>query len=1193
MLDQLFTQAFDQGVQSICQGQQESNLPHLVTGLDSSARAIFIAKLYREQPGQMVVIEPNAGQSSQLIEDLNYLLPEVTVLSFPAEESLALEYTTQSLEGVAQRVETLQALINQEPVIVVSGVAGLRRRLTPTEDWLASQIRLELGIEMERDQLETALFQLGYQRESMVKSPGEFSVRGAIVDYYPLNSEHPIRLDFFDTELNSIRYFDAESQTSIANLSNVVIEPAKDLLFHPEQQLSIQKILQHELKQAIKKIKEPELAQKLTDQMTQQIEDLTKGQPLKYASAFLSYYDREGTSILDYLRPGGTLVVNEFDKVHQLELEMVESNQFWLEQETAKGYLFPHQLIKMSAFDLIKSYQGHLVYFALIQKGLAKTSLAGIHSYQYRSMNPFFNQMPLVKTEMDHWLRQGQKIQVLVESKQRADKVRAIFSDHQIQPTHFQESEPYEGAVNLLVGNLSQGFELPLDHWVVLTEKELFNRMKKRTIKQQKLTNAERIKSYNDLEVGDFVVHVNHGIGRYTGVETMEIGGVHRDLLTIEYQNNARVMVPVDQLHLLQKYVASGEAKTPRVHKLGGTEWSKTKQKVSSKIEDIADELIALYAQREQEKGYAFDKDTPEQAEFEAAFPYVETPDQLQSTQEIKHDMERDRPMDRLLIGDVGYGKTEVAMRAIFKAVIEGKQAAFLVPTTILAQQHYHSLLERFSDYPFEIRMLSRFVSKADQQQTIKDLKIGACQIVVGTHRLLSQDVDFLDLGLLIVDEEQRFGVKHKERLKQLRSQVDVLTLTATPIPRTLHMSMIGVRDLSVIETPPSNRYPVQTYVMERNDGAIKSAIEREMARGGQCFYLYNRVATIYQRAQAIQDLVPQARVAVAHGQMSEVELENILYDFIQGEYDVLVTTTIIETGVDIPNANTLFIDHADRMGLSTLYQLRGRVGRTNRIAFAYLMYDPMKQLSEISEKRLNAIREFTELGSGFKIAMRDLSIRGAGNLLGAQQSGFIDSVGFDLYSQMLKEAVDRKQNKEGTGLGTRTVETEIDLGIDAYLPASYIQDERQKIAAYKAIQQINDAGSHRDMQDQLIDRYGEYPDPVADLLDIALLQSLASQIGILQIKRRHQSVVVTFEGGTSQVLYGPRVFQALEGVQAKAKVRQHQQVLTVDLLVQGLASDQIISLLLKFTQQAQAVLNDYQQKETGLKETFTNQKEE
>ena len=567
---------------------------------------------------------------------------------------------------------------------------------------------------------------------------------------------------------------------------------------------------------------------------------------------------------------------------------------------------------------------------------------------------------------------------------------------------------------------------------------------------------------------------------------------------------------------------------------MGGTEWAKTKRKVTAKIEDIADELIELYAKRDAEKGYAFSRDTVEQQEFEQAFPYTETQDQLRSVAEIKEDMQKDKPMDRLLVGDVGYGKTEVAMRAVFKAVMDGKQAAVLVPTTILAEQHYENFVQRFSDYPFTIGLLSRFRSKKEQEETIEKLRKGAVDIVIGTHRLLSKDVQFLDLGLLIVDEEQRFGVKHKERLKQLKSQVDVLTLTATPIPRTLHMSMLGVRDLSVIETPPANRYPVQTFVMEQNPMTIRDGIEREMARGGQVFYLYNRVETIEKKADELRALVPGCRVGVIHGQMSETTLENILFQFIEGEYDVLVTTTIIETGVDIPNVNTLFIENADHMGLSQLYQLRGRVGRTNRIAYAYLMYQPDKVLTEVSEKRLQAMRDFTELGSGFKIAMRDLSIRGAGNLLGKQQHGFIDSVGFDLYSQLLSEAVLKKQGKE---VKSDEETVEIDLQIDAYIPASYIQDERQKIEMYKRIRSIDSVEAYEELLDDFIDRFGDFPDEVSALAEVGLIKHYANEIDVVSIKRKDNSVTITIAPPSATRLQGVPVFEALGPVKLPAQV--------------------------------------------------------
>ncbi|MGO2207217.1 MAG: transcription-repair coupling factor, partial [Staphylococcus xylosus] len=635
--------------------------------------------------------------------------------------------------------------------------------------------------------------------------------------------------------------------------------------------------------------------------------------------------------------------------------------------------------------------------------------------------------------------------------------------------------------------------------------------------KQQKtLTNAEKIKSYQDLKVGDYIVHVHHGVGRYLGVETLEVGGVHKDYIKLQYKGTDQLFVPVDQMDQVQKYVAS-EDKTPRLNKLGGTEWKKTKAKVQQSVEDMADELIELYKAREMSVGYQFGPDTAEQNDFEIDFPYELTPDQSKSIEEIKKDMEIERPMDRLLCGDVGYGKTEVAVRAAFKAVMEGKQVAFLVPTTILAQQHYETLIERMQDFPIEVQLISRFRTAKEIKKTKEGLESGFVDIIVGTHKLLGKDIHYKDLGLLIVDEEQRFGVRHKERIKSLKNNVDVLTLTATPIPRTLHMSMLGVRDLSVIETPPENRFPVQTYVLEQNTNFIKEALERELSRDGQVFYLYNKVQSIYEKREQLQMLMPDANIGVAHGQMNERDLEETMLSFINHEYDIIVTTTIIETGVDVPNANTLIIEDADRFGLSQLYQLRGRVGRSSRIGYAYFLHPTNKVLSETAEDRLQAIKEFTELGSGFKIAMRDLNIRGAGNLLGKQQHGFIDSVGFDLYSQMLEEAVNEKRGV--TDEKQDAPEVEIELNIDAYLPAEYIQNEQAKIEIYKKLRKIETEAQLMDVKDELIDRFNDYPVEVERLLEMMEIKVHALHAGVTLIKDIGKKVEIYLsEKGTTDI---------------------------------------------------------------------------
>ena len=772
--------------------------------------------------------------------------------------------------------------------------------------------------------------------------------------------------------------------------------------------------------------------------------------------------------------------------------------------------------------------------------------LTSITNVQGRSVQQFFSQLPLLKAEAERWAKMQQTVLLLIQEPVREPKVLANLRDFEIPASLGEATDLTFGKLQIIHGNLQTGFELPSARLVVLTEHDLFNAKPKRKVRHQTLANAERLKSYNELKVGDYVVHVNHGIGIYKGLQTLTVDGVHQDYITIEYKDKGQLFIPVTQLNLVQKYVAS-EGKKPAINKLGGKEWQKTKNRVAAKIEDIADDLIELYAAREAEKGYAFAQDDALQQEFESEFPYPETVDQLRSVKEIKRDMERPRPMDRLLVGDVGFGKTEVALRAAFKAITNGKQVALLVPTTILAQQHFETMRERFADFPVNVGMLSRFATASQVKETLAGLEDGSVDIVVGTHRLLSKDVHYKDLGLLIIDEEQRFGVKHKERIKQMRQNVDVLTLTATPIPRTLNMSMLGVRDLSVIETPPTNRYPIQTFVMEQNALATRSAIKRELDRGGQVFYLHNRVEDIERTVDNLQQLVPEANIVYAHGQMSETQLERVITDFLQGEADILVTTTIIETGVDMPNVNTLIIEDADKYGLSQLYQLRGRVGRSSRIAYAYFMYRSGKVLTEVAEKRLAAIKDFTELGSGFKIAMRDLSIRGAGNLLGSQQHGFIDSVGYDLYTQMLQEAVARKQGQKAK---VKT-DAEVRLDVDAYLPDDYINDPLQKVEIYKRVRQIENVEQERELQDDLIDRFGDYPEPVATLFTVSALKRTADQALVEVVRRTDRKLIVKLSKHASRHLSGEPIFAALSHTKLRATVATSQDRLVVTLLIE------------------------------------------
>ncbi|APZ50075.1 transcription-repair coupling factor [Jeotgalibaca sp. PTS2502] len=1123
----------------------------LVTGISGSARNLLTTMIYDELDGPIVVWAANLLQATQLYEDISQINPMIPTFLFPVEESLAVEVAFSSPEYRSQRVEALHFLESGEKGIVVVPTAGFKKLLAPVSIWRDHVLTFDIGNERDFEQLPEKLVAMGYERESMVASPGEFSVRGDIMDIYALNEEYPIRIEFFGSEVDRMRFFEPTTQKSFDEaVESVMVLPAQDTIFPPyilqEQVEEIEK----KVKKAEKSIKHEDVKKRLTVFFNDFIEKAKLGELPQNPKMYTSLFYPQMTTIMDYVSKDTLIVMDEYGRTLESERTQNIEAADWEELKIGEGVLLPKQQMTADIRDVVKQSEHRKLFYSLFQKGLGNSRFTAVHPMQYRGLVQFFGQMPMVKSEVDRWLKQDATVFMVVPDKDRAEKVHQIFLDFGIESVIIGQDNFIENHVNLIVGGMATGFELPMEKLVVMTEKELFNKATKRQPSRQKMSNAERLKSYTELSTGDYVVHVNHGIGKYTGMETIDVDGVNQDYISILYQDGAKLFIPVTQLHLVQKYVSS-ESKTPKVNRLGGTEWAKTKKKVASRVEDIADELIELYAKRESEKGYAFPPDNQDQVDFENRFPYTETDDQLRSIEEIKKDMQKEKPMDRLLVGDVGYGKTEVAMRAIFKAVLEGKQAAFLVPTTILAQQHYESLVQRFEDLPFEIGLLSRFRTKKQQEETIEGIRKGSVDIIVGTHRLISKDVVFFDLGLLVVDEEQRFGVKHKERLKALKSTVDVLTLTATPIPRTLHMSMLGVRDLSVIETPPANRYPVQTYVMEQNMAAVRDGIEREMARGGQAFYVYNRVDTIERKADEIRVLVPDCRVGVAHGQMTEVQLENIMMDFVEGVYDVLVTTTIIETGVDIPNANTLFIENADYMGLSQLYQLRGRVGRTNRIAYAYLMHQRDKILSEVSEKRLQAIKDFTELGSGFKIAMRDLSIRGAGNLLGAQQHGFIDSVGFDLYSEMLSEAVERKRGK---GSRRKQVNVEIDLAINAYIPATYIEDERQKIDMYKRIQQLKNEDDFYEIQDDFQDRFGDLPEEVTYLAQVGLIRHYAELAEAEQLKRQGDIVHITFDKEGTKRLQGVAIFEALSSIPLRAQVNMKKDQLVVSIQIHKVA---------------------------------------
>ncbi|MFS0594685.1 transcription-repair coupling factor [Cytobacillus horneckiae] len=1120
-LKRIFTQQDE--VMSVLSGIDEGLKEQMIAGLTGSARTLFLASVYAQSKRPMLVATHNLLQAQKLYDDMIHLTGEEEVFLYPANELIAAELSIASPELKSQRIEALNHWSNHRSGIMIVPMAGLRKILPPSDLWRNTQLLVKIGDDLTEDQLKKFV-KMGYTRVDMVSSPGEFSVRGGIIDIYPLTEMNPIRIELFDTEVDSIRYFSLEDQRSKEKIDKVLIGPATETPMEAEHFDRLINQLEKGLGTSLKKLKDDHAKQSLTQNIGYELEQLKMGNKPEQLYKYLSLAYEGGSSLIEYLPQNGLVFIDEISRVQEMNDSLEKEEAEWYTSLLGEGKIIHDVQTSHPLKELLHRTKHPITYMSLFLRHVPNTSPQNIINLSCKPMQNFHGQMHVLKSELERWKKGNYAVVFLGVDDERVQKLQNVLEDYEIDSmVAVSDQSLAQGRVQIMEGGLQTGFELPNQRLAVITEEELFNKRTKKKTRRQKLSNAERIKSYSELKIGDYVVHVNHGIGKYLGIETLEINGVHKDYLNIRYQGSDQLYVPIEQIDLVQKYVGS-ESKEPKIYKLGGNDWKRVKKKVQSSVQDIADDLIKLYAEREASKGYAFSPDGDMQRDFEAAFPYQETEDQVRSINEIKKDMERERPMDRLLCGDVGYGKTEVAIRAVFKAIADGKQVAFLVPTTILAQQHFETMRERFQDYPVEIGMLSRFRTKKQQSETIKGLKAGTVDVVVGTHRILSKDLSYRDLGLLIIDEEQRFGVTHKEKIKQLKTNVDVLTLTATPIPRTLHMSMLGVRDLSVIETPPENRFPVQTYVMEYNGVLVREAIERELARNGQVYFLYNRVEDIERKAEEISMIVPDARVTYAHGQMSENELESVMLGFLEGEYDVLVSTTIIETGVDIPNVNTLIVHDADKMGLSQLYQLRGRVGRSNRVAYAYFTYRKDKVLTEIAEKRLQAIKEFTELGSGFKIAMRDLTIRGAGNLLGAEQHGFIDSVGFDLYSQMLKEAIEeRKEKIDGT---PKKESMEIDVEVDAYIPDAYISDGHQKIEMYKRFRGVTALEDVEELQDEMIDRFGDYPDEVGYLFKIAEMKVYGEMAGVEIVKQSKEEVLVLLSEQGSSDIDGQKVFK-------------------------------------------------------------------
>ncbi|HGP9051428.1 TPA: transcription-repair coupling factor [Streptococcus pneumoniae] len=1126
----------------------------LILGLSTSTKALAIASSL-EKEDRIVLLTSTYGEAEGLVSDLISILGEELVYPFLVDDAPMVEFLMSSQEKIISRVEALRFLTDSSKKgILVCNIAASRLILPSPNAFKDSIVKISVGEEYDQHAFIHQLKENGYRKVTQVQTQGEFSLRGDILDIFEISQLEPCRIEFFGDEIDGIRSFEVETQLSKENKTELTIFPASDMLLREKDYQRGQSALEKQISKTLSPI--------LKSYLEEILSSFHQKQSHADSRKFLSLcYDKTWT-VFDYIEKDTPIFFDDYQKLmNQYEVFERELAQYFTEElQNSKAF---SDMQYFSDIEQIYKKQSPVTFFSNLQKGLGNLKFDKIYQFNQYPMQEFFNQFSFLKEEIERYKKMDYTIILQSSNSMGSKTLEDMLEEYQIKLDSRDKTSICKESVNLIEGNLRHGFHFVDEKILLITEHEIFQKKLKRRFRRQHVSNAERLKDYNELEKGDYVVHHIHGIGQYLGIETIEIKEIHRDYVSVQYQNGDQISIPVEQIHLLSKYISS-DGKAPKLNKLNDGHFKKAKQKVKNQVEDIADDLIKLYSERSQLKGFAFSADDDDQDAFDDAFPYVETDDQLRSIEEIKRDMQASQPMDRLLVGDVGFGKTEVAMRAAFKAVNDHKQVVILVPTTVLAQQHYTNFKERFQNFAVNIDVLSRFRSKKEQTATLEKLKNGQVDILIGTHRVLSKDVVFADLGLMIIDEEQRFGVKHKETLKELKKQVDVLTLTATPIPRTLHMSMLGIRDLSVIETPPTNRYPVQTYVLEKNDSVIRDAVLREMERGGQVYYLYNKVDTIVQKVSELQELIPEASIGYVHGRMSEVQLENTLLDFIEGQYDILVTTTIIETGVDIPNANTLFIENADHMGLSTLYQLRGRVGRSNRIAYAYLMYRPEKSISEVSEKRLEAIKGFTELGSGFKIAMRDLSIRGAGNLLGKSQSGFIDSVGFELYSQLLEEAIAKRNGNANANTRTKG-NAELVLQIDAYLPDTYISDQRHKIEIYKKIRQIDNRVNYEELQEELIDRFGEYPDVVAYLLEIGLVKSYLDKVFVQRVERKDNKITIQFEKVTQRLFLAQDYFKALSVTNLKAGIAENKGLMELVFDVQNKKDYEILEGLLIF----------------------------
>ena len=1068
----------------------------LVNGLLQAQKSNIAYSIFSDLKKQILYVTNTDLEAKKVYEDLCfYMKDKVDYLS--SQDIYFYHLDAKDRNEEAKKLKVLLKMISRENTIIVTSAEAILRKYIPKEVLKKNIFTYKIGDVLDLDKLSKRLVSLGYERVSKIEGFGQFSIRGGIIDIFSLEYDTPIRIELFDDEIESIRTFDIFTQKSIKKIKKCTITPSREFIYPEDIDVAIDKI-----KKDINKFTDNDVHKSLDNIATKTY--------FEGVENYIDYiYDEENKSIFTYLKEDAVVFINDLsrlkEKCENYISEFKDNYQLNLERGLAlkeQGKLLYHY----SDLEYLVEDK-KLILNMLLAKSVQEFNIGNIVDFESREIPIFNGKIDALAEELNTLKYNGHKIVLATNTYDRAKKLNKELLNLGVESilSRKRDIDIHSSQIVIVVGNITSGFQYKSIKFDVITDKEMIGSNKRaKTSKTKKSNKGQKIETFLDLNIGDYVVHENSGVGRYVGIDQISVNGVKKDYMRVVYQGGDNLYVPIDQMDKIQKFIGADTEKV-KLNKLGSNEWSKAKAKVKKEIEDMTKDLVELYAKREKVKGYKFSKDTLWQSEFETLFPYQETDDQIKAIKETKKDMESNKVMDRLICGDVGYGKTEVAIRAIFKACMDQKQVAVLVPTTILAQQHYNTFRSRFENYPIRVEVLSRFKTPKEQKQIIEDARKGLVDVIIGTHRIISKDIDLPNLGLVVIDEEQRFGVKHKESLKKIKSTVDVLTLSATPIPRTLHMSLSGIRDMSIIEEPPQERYPVITYVVEGKESIIQDEIEREIARDGQVFFVYNRVERIDEMASMIQRLVPEAKIAVAHGRMTGKELENIILGFLNKEYNVLVCTTIIETGMDISNANTMIVYDADKMGLAQLYQLRGRVGRSNRQGYAYFMYEKDKVLSEIAEKRLKAIKEFTEFGSGFKIAMRDLEIRGAGNILGPQQHGHMAVIGYDLYVKMLNDAI-RKVKGE---IVEEELDVEVDLPVNAYIPNEYIEDEIIKIEMYKKIASIENEEDLNDIKDELEDRFSDIPKSVNALMSIAYIKTLCKKLGIEKIRMIKDEVIL------------------------------------------------------------------------------------